>query len=111
MIDLAPSIQDWPADAAHLANDLAVSKAGVAYVTDSRMKIVYKVDKYYGASVLIDFGLDAAFGLNGIEHHPAGYLILASPGTGELIRVPVDNPQRWALINLDFPATSVDGIV
>jgi hypothetical protein len=38
-------------------------------------------------------------------------LILASPVTGELIRVPVDNPQRWALINLDFPATSVDGIV
>ena len=111
MIDLAASIQDWPADAAHLANDLAVSKAGVAYVTDSGIKIVYKVDKYYRATVLIDFGLDAEFGLNGIEYHPAGDLILASPGTGELIRVPVDNPQRWALINLDFPATSVDGIV
>ena len=47
MIDLAASIQDRPADAAHLANDVAVSKAGVAYVTDSGMKIVYKVDKYY----------------------------------------------------------------
>jgi len=111
MIDLAASIQDRPADASHFANDVAVSKAGVAYVTDSRMKIVYKADKYYRASVLIDFGLDAAFGLNGIEYHPAGYLILASPGTGELIRVPVDNPQRWALIDLDFPATGVNGIV
>jgi hypothetical protein len=75
------------------------------------MKIVYKVDKYYRATLLIDFGLDAEFGFNGIEYHPAGYLILASPVTGELIRVPVDNPQRWALINLDFPATGVDGIV
>ena len=111
MIDLAASIPDKPADAAHFANDVAVSKAGVAYVTDSRMKIVYKVDKYYRASVLIDFGLDAEFGLNGIEYHPAGYLILASPGTGQLIRVPVDNPQRWALIDLDVPATGVDGIV
>ena len=108
MVDLSASIQDRPADAAHFANDVAVSKAGVAYVTDSRMKIVYKVDKYYRASVLIDFGLDAEFGLNGIEYNPAGYLILASPGTGQLIRVPVDNPQRWALIGLDF---GVDGIV
>ena len=58
---------------------------------------MYKVDKYYRATVLIDFGLDAEFGLNGIEYHPAGYLILASPGTGELIRVPVDNPQRWGI--------------
>ncbi|MBL4581734.1 MAG: hypothetical protein JKY29_07950, partial [Gammaproteobacteria bacterium] len=111
MVDLAASIPNKPADAAHFANDVAVSKAGVAYVTDSRMKIVYKVDKYYRATVLIDFGVDAAFGLNGIEYHPAGYLILASPGTGQFIRVPVDNPQRWALVDLDVPATGVDGIV
>lgn len=111
MVDLAASIPDKPADGGHFANDVAVSKAGTAYVTDSRMKIVYKVDKYYRASVLVDFGVDAEFGLNGIEYHPAGYLIVASPGTGELIRVPVDNPQRWAMIDLDVPATGVDGLV
>jgi hypothetical protein len=66
-------------------------------MSDSGIKIVYKVDKYYRATVTIDFGLDAEFGLNGIEYHPAGDLILASPGTGELIRVPVDNPQRWGI--------------
>lgn len=111
MIDLAASIPDKPADAGHFANDVAVSKAGTAFITDSRMKIVYKVDKYHHASVLVDFGVDAAFGLNGIEYHPAGYLIVASPGTGELIRVPVDSPQRWAMIELDVPATGVDGLV
>ncbi|GJM12159.1 MAG: hypothetical protein DHS20C12_05620 [Pseudohongiella sp.] len=111
MVDLAASIPNKPADAGHFANDVAVSRAGVAYVTDSRMKIVYKVDKYYRATVLVDFGVDAEFGLNGIEYHPAGYLIVASPGTGQLIRVPVDNPQRWAMIELDVPATGVDGIV
>ena len=111
MVDLAASIPNKPADAGHFANDVAVSKAGVAFVTDSRMKIVYKVDKYYRASVLIDFGVDADFGLNGIEYHPAGYLIVASPGTGEFIRVPVDNPQRWEMIDLDVPATGVDGVV
>ena len=61
--------------------------------------------------MLIGFGLDAEFGLNGIEYHPAGYLILASPGTGQLIRVAVDNPQRWELIDLDVRAAGVDGIV
>jgi len=111
MVDLAASIPNRPADSAHFANDVAVSPAGVSYITDSRMKIVYKVDKYYRASVLIDFGVDADFGLNGIEYHPAGYLIVASPGTGQLIRVPADNPQRWAMVDLDVPATGVDGIV
>lgn len=111
MVDLAASIPDRPADSAHFANDVAVSTSGTAFVTDSRMKIVYKVDRYHRASVLIDFGVDAEFGLNGIEYHPSGMLILASPATGQLIRVPVDNPQRWAMIELDYPATGGDGLV
>ncbi len=111
MIDLAASIPNRPADSRHFANDVAVSTAGIAYVTDSSMKIVYKVDRYHRASVLLDFGVDAEFGLNGIEYHPSGILILASPATGQLIRVPVDNPQRWAVIGLDFPATGADGLV
>lgn len=111
MIDLAASIPDRPADSRHFANDVAVSRAGIAYITDSSMKVVYKVDRYNRASVLVDFGVDADFGLNGIEYHPAGYLILASPATAQLIRVPVDNPQRWAIIDLDYPATGGDGLV
>ena len=111
MVDLAASIPNRPADSRHFANDVAVSAAGVAYVTDSSMKIVYKVDRYHRASVLLDFGVAAEIGLNGIEYHPSGILILASPATGQLIRVPVDNPQRWAVIDLDFPATGGDGLV
>ncbi|MEX0963004.1 MAG: hypothetical protein WDZ52_03040 [Pseudohongiellaceae bacterium] len=111
MIDLAASIPNKPTDSNHFANDVAVSSAGIAYVTDSRMKVVYKVDRYFRASVLLDFGVDSQFGLNGIEYHPSGILIVASPATGQLIRVPVDNPQRWAVIELDFPATGGDGLV
>ena len=62
MVDLAASIPNKPSDSGHFANDVAVSLAGVAYVTDSRMKIVYKVDRYYRASVLLDFGIDAEYG-------------------------------------------------
>ena len=111
MVDLAASIPNKPSDSGHFANDVAVSLAGVAYVTDSRMKIVYKVDRYHRASVLLDFGIDAEYGLNGIEYHPSGILIVASPATAQLLRIPVDNPQRWAVIDLDFPATGGDGLV
>lgn len=111
LIDLAASIPNRPADSSHFANDVTVTPAGTVFVTDSPMKIVYKVDRYYRASVLLDLGADSEFGLNGIEYHPSGILILASPATEQLIRVPVDNPQRWAVIDLDFPATGADGLV
>lgn len=111
MIDLAASIPDKPADSNHFANDVAVSGAGVAFVTDSRQSIVYKIDRYYQASVLVNFGSDSAFGLNGLEYHPAGYLILVSPGTGQLVKVPVDNPGNWSVVELDYPATGGDGLV
>lgn len=111
MVDLTEGIPNKPAGTSHFANDVAVSAAGTAFVTDSRMKIVYKVDRYYRPSVLLDLGADSEFGLNGIEYHPSGVLILASPATEQLIRVPVDNPQRWAVIDLDFPATGGDGLV
>jgi len=46
------------------------------------MSIIYKVDTYYRASVLIDFGRESGFNLNGIEYNPEGYLIAVSSGTG-----------------------------
>ena len=51
MVDLASTIENPPADANHFANDVAVSTRGVAYVTDTRMNIIYKVDTYYNGSV------------------------------------------------------------
>lgn len=111
MIDLTASIPDKPADSNHFANDVAVSAAGMVFVTDSRQSIVYKVDRYYQASILVNFGSDSPFGLNGLEYHPAGYLILVSPGTGQLVKVPVDNPANWSVVELDYPATGGDGLV
>lgn len=111
MIDLTASIADKPADSNHFANDVAVSTAGTVFVTDSRQSIVYKIDRYYQASVLVNFGSESPFGLNGLEYHPAGYLILVSPGTGQLVKVPVDNPDNWSVVELDYPATGGDGLV
>lgn len=111
MIDLTASIEDKPADSNHFANDVVVSTAGTVFVTDSSQSIVYKIDRYYQASVLLNFGSESPFGLNGLEYHSAGYLILVSPGTGQLVKVPVDNPDNWSVVELDYPATGGDGLV
>jgi len=111
MVNLSGTIDNPPADANYFVNDVAVSTRGVAYATDSRMNIVYKVDTYYNGSVLYDFGTENGFGINGIEFHPAGYLLVISPGTGQIIKLPVDNPRSWSIVELDLPASGGDGIV
>jgi hypothetical protein len=111
MIDLTASIPGKPADSNHFANDVAVSDTGVAFVTDSSQSIVYRIDSNYNASVLINFGSETEIGLNGLEYHSGGYLILVSPSTGQLIKVPVANPDNWSVVELDFPASGGDGLV
>lgn len=110
MVDLTAAIPDRPADANHFANDVAVSPRGVAYVTDTRMNIIYEVDTYYNAAVLHDFGRDSGLGINGIEFHPNGYLLVVSPATGQLIKLSPYNPANWSVVMLDIPATGGDGI-
>lgn len=111
MVDLTAAIAERPADASHFANDVAVSRYGVVFVTDMRMNIVYQVDRYYNATVLLDLGPDAGFNFNGIEYHPAGYLLVAASATGQLLKVPVNNPGNWSIVELDFPASGADGLV
>ena len=111
MVDLTASIADEPDNANHFANDVVVGDSGVVFVTDSSQNIVYRVDPDYRASVLVNFGSDSPFGLNGLEYHSAGYLILVSPGTGQLIKVPVANPDSSSVIEIDYPASGGDGLV
>ncbi|MDP6417327.1 MAG: hypothetical protein QGG54_20175, partial [Gammaproteobacteria bacterium] len=63
MVDLSGSNEDPTVDANYFANDVAVSAAGAAFVTDTRMSLIYKVGRYYRASVLIDFGRESGFNL------------------------------------------------
>lgn len=111
MVDLTMAITDRPADASHFANDVAVSRSGEAFVTDMRMNIIYQVDRDYNASVLLDLGSDTGLNLNGIEYHPSGYLLVAAMGTGQLLKVPVNSPANWSIVELDFPASGGDGLV
>ena len=52
MVDLASTVTDPPEDAAYFANDVAVADNGTAYVTDTRLSVIYEVSTEYEASLL-----------------------------------------------------------
>ena len=68
MVDLAATV-DAGGDAMHFANDVAVTDNGMAYVTDTQMNVIYRVDADHAASVFHSFE-DGGAGPNGIGHHP-----------------------------------------
>ena len=106
MVDLAATIADAPADAVHFANDVAVGDDGTAYVTDTRMAVVYQVSPTYEASVLTRF--DATEGPNGIVYHSSGYLLVASGAT--LWKVPLDMPGMPVAVTLPEEIPGQDGL-
>jgi sugar lactone lactonase YvrE len=110
-VDLVPLLPD----AQHFANDVAVSTAGVAYVTDSFAPVVYRVAPDGKASVLVyDSRFVPAtgqFGLNGIVLHPGNYLIVAKAGTGQLFKIDLGNNNTVTEITGFDPLKGADGMV
>lgn len=111
MVDLG-AVAGGDDDSVFLANDVTVDGDGNAYLTDTMMNVVYRVDTNYEASVLYRFEPTPGLGLNGIVHHPDGYLIVvAVGGQGMLYRIPVDEPAAAQPIDLSQPATGADGLL
>ena len=106
MVDLAAAIDDPPDDAAYFANDVAVADDGTAYVTDTRMNVIYRVGLDYLASVLHRFD---DFGPNGIVYHAGGYLL--SGGGAMLWKVPLDDPAGSTQVTLPEEVPGQDGMV
>jgi sugar lactone lactonase YvrE len=78
----------------HFINDVT-GDAQYLYVTDSQAGAVYRVERSTGkAAVFVqhpDFkGQDV--GINGIVHHPAGYLLVSNSSTGVLYRIDAAKP-------------------
>ncbi|MGB1288311.1 MAG: hypothetical protein ACPG7F_17380 [Aggregatilineales bacterium] len=95
----------------YFANDVTSDPDGNAYLTDSLSPVIYKITLDGDASVLIEderFSSDE-IGLNGIEFHPDGYLIVAVGGTSKLYKVPLDDPEMLSEIILPEPIGS-DGL-
>lgn len=107
MIDLAATV-DAGDDAAHFANDVAVTDDGAAYVTDTRMNVVYRVGADQSAGVFHRFD-DGGPGPNGIVHHPGGYLLVARGAA--LWKVPLDDPGAAAEVMLPEEVPGQDGMV
>jgi hypothetical protein len=111
MVDLG-AVAGGDDDSVVFANDVTVDDDGIAYVTDTRMNVVYRVDRNYDASVLYRFEPMTGLGLNGIVYHPDGFLIVvAAGGQGMLYRIPVADPRAATPIDLSQPATGADGLV
>jgi hypothetical protein len=98
----------------HVANDIALDRAGNAYVTDAAATGVYRVDPAGNASVLVDdprLGNPTA-GLNGIVWHPAGFLLSVGYTTGELWRIGLTGAAADVRpVALDRPLVGGDGLV
>ena len=97
----------------HFANDVTVDEEGNAYVTDSFDPVIYKVDPEGSASVLVEDERFAAegFGLNGIDYHLNGFLLVAKSSDGILFKVPVAEPANVTEVTLDQPIMGADGVV
>jgi sugar lactone lactonase YvrE len=96
----------------HFANDMTVGPDGTAYVTDSFAPVIYRVDLDGNATVLVEderFSADPV-GLNGIDYHPDGYLLVAVMGAQAFVRVPLDAPDQLSDVTLSEPVVG-DGLV
>ncbi|SDN24761.1 SMP-30/gluconolactonase/LRE family protein [Allokutzneria albata] len=96
----------------HAANDLAIDRAGNAYVTDPASDTLYRIDPQGRPAVLVrDPKLGATgIGMNGIVWHPEGFLLSTRYDTGALLRIPLDDPRRITEVRLDRPLAGGDGL-
>lgn len=98
----------------HFANEVTIDPEGNAYVTDSFVGVIYRVDTAGNASVYYqDEDLAPApgeYGLNGVAYDPRGYLLVAKTDENKLFRFPIDNPSAYNEVRLPVTPMDPDGI-
>ncbi|TBW27103.1 hypothetical protein [Gramella sp. KN1008] len=98
----------------HFANDVTTDNHGNAYVTDSYSGIIYKVDPSGNASIFYE-NPDLApsprnFGLNGIDYHPSGFLLVSHIQNNLILKFNMDNPGNYSQVDIPVPLFSPDGL-
>ena len=98
----------------HLINDIVLDASGNLYVTDSFSPAIYKITADGTASL---FATDAlfetpagTFGLNGIEYHPDGYLLVTHYQNQILYKVSIADPTDITEVAVATEVGSGDGI-
>lgn len=106
-IDLAGNL-----DGGHFCNDIAIDKDGTAYVTDSFSPVIYKVGANYKTSVLINDKTFSgkSFNLNGIVVKD-NYLLAVKMNSGQLFKIPLDNPGAFSEVSLKQKIEGADGLL
>jgi sugar lactone lactonase YvrE len=96
----------------HFANDVTVDDEGNAYLTDSFSPVIYRVDMDGNAEVFLqdDAFAGEGFGFNGIDYHPDGYLLAVTLNAGQIVKIPIDSPEDYTLVELEEPLLGADGI-
>jgi sugar lactone lactonase YvrE len=109
MVDLGATIQNPPANAGYFANDAVAAPDGTIYVTDTMQNAIYRVTTDYRATLWHRFPPTEGLALNGIVHHPRGYLLVA--GGSVLYKVPIANPAGTTAVTLPEAVEGQDGMV
>ncbi len=115
-INLSSLVPDAPA---YMANDIAIDKAGNAYISDWFAGVVYVVDTAGNPGVFWKNDTGIKSGVNGIDYHPEGYLLASLVGVGEtglyqnygLVKIPVNTPKQARLVKITSGYTGFDGMV
>lgn len=97
----------------HFANDIAIDNKGNLYITDSYSPVIYKVNEEMKPVVFArsDWFSSVDVGLNGIEWHPEGFLIVAHNTSGQLFKVDVAQPQKITKIGTKTFFPGADGLL
>jgi sugar lactone lactonase YvrE len=100
------------AEGGHFCNDIAIADDGTAYITDSFSPVVYKVDTNYNVSVLINDQTftGPAFNQNGIVVKD-NFLLVDKMNSGQIFKIPLDNPQSFSEVNLPEKLEGADGML
>jgi sugar lactone lactonase YvrE len=96
----------------HFANDLALDKAGNAYVVDSFAPDIYRIGTEGSTSLWAQnpaFHDGDGFNLNGIAFHKDGFLLVGKYNTGDLFRIPLADPTHFEKVSLSEPLKGADG--
>ena len=107
------NLTDLLPDSFSFVNDVTSDAEGNAYVTDSPAGAIYKVSLDGEASVLLqdERFVDQPVGINGIEYHEDGYLIVGvAGGPPALYKVPLDDPAAMTQIEINMPVGN-DGLI
>ncbi len=113
MVDLAATLENRTAETIVFANDVTVDDRGTIYISDTRARVIYRVDQAYRASVFHRFEQTPAFAPNGLVYHPSGYLLIA--GGESLYKLSLDHsgtaPASASQVRIPEPISGADGMV